>query len=134
MKSFFRVLYATAFSSLRPYRFTMTLSKSVYVAIPAKQLRLFLLSSRRKHTSFTPARANAAFTREYSQKPLQQIDLTPRPSTSQKKWNQLSAPQKVVRTATTGGNLLIILAGMAMTVRYSTIPTGSLSMQRPKIS
>ncbi|KAF8416980.1 TIM21-domain-containing protein [Tirmania nivea] len=46
---------------------------------------------------------------------MQQINLTRRPSTSQKKWNQLTTPQKVVRTATTGGNVLTILAGMALT-------------------
>ena len=55
--------------------------------------------------------------RQYSQKRMQQIDLTPRPSVSQKKWSQLSTPQKIVRTASTGGNLLTILAGMALTVR-----------------
>ncbi|KAF8472036.1 TIM21-domain-containing protein [Kalaharituber pfeilii] len=38
-----------------------------------------------------------------------------RQGSSQKKWNQLSPAQKIARTSSTGGNLLVIAAGMVLT-------------------
>ena len=101
----------------------MSIRNPCSIVLPTQQLRPLVLPTicRKSQRNLKP---NAVFVRKYAQKPpMQQINLAPRPSTSQKKWNQLTAPQKVVRTATTGGSLLTILAGMALTVRCYLLQT-----------
>ena len=95
----------------------MSIRNPSAMALPVRQLRPLVLSTIRWKPQGNPT-PNYVSVRWYMQKPpIHRIDLTPRP-TSQKKWNQLTSPQKVVRTVTTGGNLLIILAGMALTVCF----------------